>query len=105
MNITVLAHYQGDGSPCASFVHAQLIEYVNLGERVKVIVPVSVGKRDYFKKRFSKRIIEKDIDGVNYYFVRYLSLSKYGEKSFNVKRAIGSIKKLLKKQHRVMKIA
>ena len=96
MKILVVAHFQNDGSPCAIFIHDQMKAYVELGHQVCAIVPVAFGKKNYQGKRISKRIEKQDIDGVRYLFVRYLSLSKYGEKNFNTKRAIGAIKKTAK---------
>ena len=96
MKILVVAHFQNDGSPCAIFIHDQMKAYVELGHQVCAIVPVAFGKKNYQGKRISKRIEKQDIDGIRYLFVRYLSLSKYGEKNFNTRRAIGAIKKTAK---------
>lgn len=91
MNILVVAHYQSDGSPCAIFIHNQVKSYIKLGCKVKVIVPLAIGKKDYYKKRVTSLVNKSVIDGVEYVYVRYLSLSKYGNKAFNKKSVLLAI--------------
>ena len=44
MKILVVAHYQSDGSPCAIFVHDQVKALHAAGNKVRVIVPIAIGK-------------------------------------------------------------
>ena len=91
MNILAIAHYQNDSSPCAIFIHEQMKAFVNIGNRVRVIVPIAIGKKGHDEKRIGFGIKNDVIDGIEYFFVRYLSLSHYGEYKFNAKSAILSI--------------
>lgn len=96
MKILVIAHYQGDGSPCAIFVHDQVKAYIKQGCEVRVIVPIAMMRKDYYGMRFSTDIIHRNIiDGVQYIFIRYISLSNFGDKffDFNTKSVIKTIKK------------
>lgn len=96
MKILVIAHYQGDGSPCAIFVHDQVKAYIKQGCEVRVIVPIAMMRKDYYGMRFSADIIHRNIiDGVQYIFIRYISLSNFGDKffDFNTKSVIKAIKK------------
>ena len=92
MKILFIAHYQNDGSPSASFIHSQVKAIKQLGNEVLVIVPLPFWKRDYHKHRVSSLSRRETIDGIDHVFVRYLSLSRYGEKNFNAKSAICSMK-------------
>lgn len=90
MNILVVAHYQNDSSPTAIFVHDQVKAYAALGHRVRVIVPIALGKHGFLTGgRF--RSYRERIDGTEHFFVRHLSLSKYGAGGFNTRRAIGTV--------------
>lgn len=90
MNILVVAHYQNDSSPTAIFIHDQVKAYAALGHRVRVIVPIALGKSGFFKReRFHSAVAM--IDGVEHFFVRHLSLSHYGADGFNTRRAIAAI--------------
>lgn len=97
MNIFVVAHYQNDSSPCACFVHEQMRAYVKNKNKVRVLVPVPFGKNDYFNNRFSLILKTDIIDGIEYYFIRYLSFSKLGEKHINALNAIFSCKTFIDK--------
>ncbi len=88
MRILVIAHYQNDSSPTASFIHSQLKAIKQLGHEVLVIVPIALGKSNYHKQRLSAPIQREIIENVDYIFVRYLSLSSYGEECFNTGSAI-----------------
>lgn len=92
MRILIFAHFQGDGSPTANFIHAQIVEFLKLGHVVKVIVPVPMLKKDYFGKRVSKCIEEVVIDNVEHVFVRYISLSSIGEYGVNISNLKQSIR-------------
>lgn len=91
MKILVIAHYQNDKSPTASFIHSQVKAIAQLGHEVLVIVPVPFGKSDYHNRRISSLIHREDIDGISHVFVRYLSLSRFGQKNFNARSAICAI--------------
>lgn len=91
MNILVVAHYQGDGSPTASFIHDQVKAYCALGHHVRVISPIAFGKKGYLSGSRIKG--ETQIcDHVPHYYLRYLSLSSYGEKCFNAASAVAALK-------------
>lgn len=92
MNILVVAHYQNDGSPTAIFIHAQILAYRRLGHCVRVAVPIAFGKRGPYGSRLEAGVRREEIDGVPHYFIRYLSLSKYGKKRFNTASAIRSFR-------------
>lgn len=96
MNILVIAHFQNDGSPTAIFIHNQLKAYVSLGHNVNVIVPIAIGKKDYYRKRVGPIVRKEKIDGINHFFLRYFSISKYGEKYFNSKQLVLASKIFLK---------
>lgn len=97
MKILVIAHFQNDGSPTASFVHDQIKQFRKEGNEVLVIVPIAFLKPDFNKNRVSGIISEITVDGIRHIFVRYLSLSRYGEGHFNSMAAIASIKHNVKK--------
>lgn len=83
MNILVVAHYQGDGSPTAIFVHEQIRAFIKAGHQVKVIVPIAVGKPGWSNHRFGVSVQRMVIDQIEHNFLRYLSLSSIGENGFN----------------------
>lgn len=94
MNILVVAHYQSDSSPTAIFIHAQAMAYAKAGHSVRMIVPIAIGKRAYETgARLSPTITKNTIDGISHVFVRYLSLSRYGENGINAKNAIRVIER------------
>lgn len=87
MNILVVAHYQGDGSPSASFIHDQIRAYLALGHQVRVLTPIAVGKTGWDGKRWGKLLRWEDVDGATYCFLRHVSLSRYGNGWFNLASA------------------
>ena len=86
MNILVVCHYGLYRRPESSFIHAQTREYVKLGHRVRVIIPVPLGKAAWEQGRWQAR--PETLDGVELCPFRYLSLSRYGETGFNARSAI-----------------
>lgn len=92
MNILVVSHYGIYSDFNTSFVHAQAAAYAALGHRVRVIVPIAVGKCDREGKRISKAVRTRLQDGVEVVDVRFLSLSGYGERHFNTASAIAALK-------------
>lgn len=90
MNILIVAHYQADGSPTAIYVQDQAKAYMELGHSVRVVSPIAFGKIGYYGDRFAYG--ETVVDGVWHYYVRYLSLSRYGQKHFNKASAIVSLR-------------
>ena len=92
MNILAVAHYQNDGSPTAIFVHDQVLAYRRLGHSVRVIVPIVFGKRDMNGRRQGTGVRREDIDGIPHYFIRHLSLSKYGKRRFNTAAALYALR-------------
>lgn len=97
MNILVVAHYQNDSSPTAIFIHDQVLAYAAAGHNVRVIVPIPIGKRGYEGKRLDPLVLPKTIDGITHYFLRHLSFSQFGERGWNRRCAILSMKLSWKK--------
>lgn len=84
MNILVVCNYDLYQNLSYSFVHAQIREYVKLGHRVRVIIPVAMGKKARNGRRFDKPVLISHADGVEMYDMRFPSLGKYGRKRFNL---------------------
>lgn len=97
MRILVVAHHQNDGSPSASFIHDQIKAFRDLGYEVRVIVPIAFGKNDYHQMRLGKALRVETIDGIMHFFLRYFSISHYGEAGFNANSAIAAVKAALPK--------
>lgn len=90
MNILVVCHYGLYMRPEASFVHAQVQEYVKLGHRVRVLVPVAVGKSLWAQGRW--KVKSCVVDGVELFPMRYLSFFRYGNWWFNTASASACLK-------------
>lgn len=93
MNLLVVCHYGLYQDFSYSFVHAQAAAYAALGHRVRVVVPIAAGKRDWDGARFSGPLLRRDEDGVELYLLRHLSISNYGRKGFNTFWALRSLAK------------
>lgn len=91
MNILVICHYGLYLNFSNSFVHAQTAAYVALGHRVRVIVPIAIGKRDWDGNRFSGSVHRWNQDGVEIYILRHLSISNYGKRGFNLVCALRTL--------------
>lgn len=96
MNILVVAPHGMYTSFTSSFVHNQARAYVQLGHRVRVVIPVAIAKRDHNGKRFSAPVTLQEVDGVELCFVRHLSLGARGAKMFNGKSSALACKALKK---------
>lgn len=95
MNILTVCHFGLYQTPSASFVHAQMREYAALGHRVRVLIPIAWGKKDWDGSAVgSKRRV---LDGVELIPLRYLSLSGYGERGFNTRSALWALRCALKR--------
>ena len=92
MKILVVAHYQGDGSPTAIFIHDQMKAYVEAGHEVMVISPIGIGKKDLQGSRLSLGIRKQMIDGIQHVYLRYLTISRFGNRHFNHASAIAALK-------------
>ena len=92
MRILVVAHYQGDGSPSAIFIHDQVKAYVQAGHEVLVFSPVGLGKKDLQGSRLFPLVRKQTIDGIEHVYMRYLTLSRYGNRHFNHTSAIAVLK-------------
>lgn len=97
MNILVICHYGLYENLSFSFVHNQIREFAKLGHRVRVIIPNGLGKIGRDGKRIGKSLCISTVENVELYDLRYLTLSHYGEKGFNTRRAIGAIRAHRKK--------
>lgn len=95
MNILTVCHYGLYQTPSGSFVHAQMAAYAALGHRVRVLIPIAWGKKDWDGSFVgSKRRV---LDGVELIPMRYLSLSGYGERGFNTRSALWALRCALKR--------
>lgn len=92
MNILVVCHYGLYSDLSSSFVHNQAKAYAKLGHNVLVIIPIAIGKAGVDQKRIQFFPIKRIVDGVRLCYVRYVSLSAYGDKKFNVQSAIASLR-------------
>lgn len=98
MNILVVCHYGLYQDYGSSFVHNQIKEYCKLGHKTKVIIPIALGKKGISNKYFFPLVKKKTVDDVELIYLRYISLSSYGEKKFNVLSAICALNILIKKE-------
>ena len=92
MNIFIICHYGLYQDFTFSFVHNQAKAYVAAGHRVRVLIPIPVGKADRGGNRMGKLLTRTRVDGVELYGLRYVSLSNYGERRFNTASAITAIR-------------
>ena len=97
MNILVVCHFALYEDLGSSFVHNPVREYVRLGHRVRVIVPIAFGKADRYGKKLSRPLSRTEADGVEIFDLRYVSLSSRGGDGFNQKSAILSLQTQLGK--------
>ena len=97
MNILAIAAHGLYEQFDTSFVHNQLKAYVKLGHRVRVIVPVALGKKTAQFGRIGRPIVTVVQDGVEIYYLRYISLGHFGENGFNPASAELTVKLLAKK--------
>lgn len=97
MNILVVAHYhyQGIAVPTALFVHEQLREFVRAGHRVRILVPTPIGKVGQNGKRLFPIVYFEMVDGIEHFFLRYPSFSRYGIKGLNTRSAAAFLRKNL----------
>lgn len=91
MNILVVCHDGLYRDLSASFVHGQTQAYAKLGHRVRVIIPVAVGKPGPDSKRFGPAVLRREADGVELYYVRYVTLSRFGTRWFNHAAACAAV--------------
>lgn len=91
MNILLVCHYGLYQNLTFSFVHNQAKEYVKLGHRVRVIVPIGFGKRGRSGRREEVGCKKVCADGVELFDIRYVTLSSYGNKHFNHRSAMCAI--------------
>lgn len=95
MNILVVCHYhyQGTSVPTALFVHAQMQCYAQMGHRVRVVVPIAVGRQGEDGKRFGPAVSKTTVDGIEHVFLRHISLSNFGNKGLNSRLAVSAAKR------------
>lgn len=93
MNILVVCHYGLYRDLSYSFVPSQIKAYAAGGHRVRAVVPIAVGKRDWDGARFSGPLLRREGDGVELCPLRHLSLSNYGGGGFNVAQALRALEK------------
>ena len=95
MNILVIGHYGIYEHLSASFVHSQAKTYAALGHRVRVIIPVPVGKR-FQGSKVGPAFHVRQADGITLYYVRYLSASNLGKRHINTPSAVCALAPQLK---------
>lgn len=91
MNILVVSHYGLYKDFGSSFVHNQVKEFAALGHNVRVIIPIAIGKPRGDNGRMESVLKTMVADGVQLYYLRFVSLSNFGKKYFNVPSAIGML--------------
>ena len=79
MNILVISHYGLYSDFGNSFVHDQAKAYVSIGNKVKACIFIPFGKKCN-NSRFISSFDENYVDGVDVTYIRYISLSSFGEK-------------------------
>ena len=82
MNLLIISNYQFYGNLSGSFVHNQAKAFVQMGHEVHMLVPIAFGRKSHFGKMELVPRTER-IDGVEIYFLPYLSLSNFGQGGFN----------------------
>lgn len=87
MNILVITPHGMYCDYTLSFVHHQAEAFVQAGHRVRVIVPLAIGKRSNEGRRFGPVVEHRKQDGVEVCYVRHLSLSNFGVRHFNAASA------------------
>lgn len=92
MNILVVCDYGLYQDLSFSFVHNQAREFAALGHRVRVLIPNGLGKKGRGGGRFFPLLSVRTADGVELMDLRYVTLSRYGEKGFNTASAIAAIR-------------
>ena len=92
MNILVVCNYGLYADLSFSFVHNQIREYAALGHNVRVIIPNGVGKKGRNGSRFGAPVMCAVADGVQMCDVRYVTLSRFGNRYFNTASAIAAIR-------------
>lgn len=83
MNILVISPHGMYFDYTLSFVHHQAEAFVEAGHRVRVIVPLAIGKKSNEGRRFGPIVEHLVRDGVEICYVRHLSLSSCGSLRFN----------------------
>lgn len=97
MNILAIAAHGLYKDYSSSFVHNQLKAYVRLGHRVRAVVLVAAGKKTSELNRVGPVIEPMLQDGVEIFYLRYLSLGHFGENSFNPASAELAVKLMAKR--------
>jgi len=97
MNILVAAAHGLYQNYTSSFVHNQAKAYVQMGHRVRAVVPVAFGKRNDEGKRFGRILDFRNVDGVEICYLRYLSLGRFGANRFNRESAMVAIRCLMRR--------
>lgn len=92
MNILIVCHFGLYQNLSFSFVHNQVREFKKLGHNVRVVIPNGLGKLGRGGKRIGKLLCISCVDGVALYDLRYLTVSRYGQKGFNTYSAIWAIR-------------
>lgn len=93
MNILVVCHSGLYQDLTASFVHNQVREYAALGHQVRVIIPLPFGKQLPFPSAEGGPLLKRGAaDGVELFYLRFLSLSNFGKRRFNTPSAIAAVR-------------
>ena len=87
MNILVVSMYGLYGDLTASFIHNQAKAYAALGHRVRVLILVPLGKKQPNGQAVTPFLQRTETDGVELFYLRFLSLSNFGKRHFNAPSA------------------
>ena len=85
MNILVVTNRSDPGFMSTSFVDYQMEAHIRRGNRVRAIVILPWGREDPSGRLFGKTVTYQEYHGVEYVFVRFLSISRPGRKYFNAR--------------------
>lgn len=96
MNILVVSNIGLYQDLSSSFVHAQAAAYVALGHQVRSIIFLPVGKKQAGCRVFPPVQIARQ-NGVELYYLRFVSLSNLGSSWFNTPSALMALKASLAK--------
>lgn len=97
MNILIVSPYGLYNNLSFSFVHAQAKGYLSQGSTVRVLILTPFGKSRDNASRFETGLKHQCADGIDLYYLRYLSVSNWGaENGLNSKLAVMALKPKLR---------
>lgn len=91
MNILMVSSYQLYRDFSNSFVHKQAAAYAQLGHHVRVLLLIAMGRKTAYGNYLCKPYQWAFQDGVELLYINFLSLSNFGDRSFNIKSAKAAV--------------